>query len=242
MAQNLFVTGTAVAANDKRTPSFQLPDRSNEYKDALDEFRRMVEHEQWEKAFDTLEGISKNTKSGFADRGDGVLVPSQLLVRSLMADLPSAGKNAYRLFYDAQATSLWNEAKGKAELEKLAALVAQYAVSSLGDRAADRLGDMQFERGDFEQSVDAWQTILTCRPDSSLPRAQTLVKIATALVRANRWSEFRNVEQEIREQYADEVVTIGGQQRPAGDVIERLAELAGEQGSSAGAVPRGGRL
>ncbi len=233
-AQNVVFNGTlTVANNDKSAPSFQLPDQSNEYKDALEEFRRMVEHEQWEKAFQALDTISKNTKSGFANRGDGVLVPSRLLVRSLMADLPSAGKSAYRLFYDSQASSLWNEATGKAELEKLAAIVNQYAVSSLGDRAADRLGDMQFERGDFEQAVDAWRTILACRPDSALPRAQTLVKIATALARADRWTEFRDVEQDIRQQYADEPVTIGGQQLTAVDAVRRLAESARDGDSAA---------
>jgi len=226
-AQNVVFSGVANSADAPKTNSaFQLPDQSNSFKESLDEFQRMVQHEQWEKAFAALDSIAKNTAPGFVNRGDGVLVPSRLLVRRLMSNLPSAGKTAYRLFYDPQATALWEAAQGRAELDKLATIVSQFAISSLGDRAADRLGDLQFERGDFEQAAAAWQTILDCSPDSQIPRVQTQVKIATALARAGRWNEFRDVESQVRGQYAEELVTLGGEQIAAAKVLDRLGQPA----------------
>ena len=210
----------------KPKSAFTLPQQSANMRDALDEFQRMVKHEQWEKAFTALETISKNKAAGFIDRGDGVLVPSRLLVRGLMGSLPSAGKAAYRLFYDSQAMQLMDAAAGTLEVERLAEIVADHMVSSVGASAADQLGDLYFERGDFKQAATAWQSILTYCPDSEIRQSQTLVKLATALARSGRWSEFREVEQTVRERYASDEVEIGGRSIPAAEQIARLATAA----------------
>ncbi len=219
---NFFFEGQ-VGSDQKAAPSFQLPVQSSDVKDAVEEFTRLVKHEQWEKAFKSLDAVSGKSGSGFIDRGDGVLVPSRLLVRGLLASLPSAGKNAYRLFYDAQATALWDKAHGKPEAELLQQIVNNHIISSVGDRAADRLGDLYFEQGEFEQAVGAWRTILSFCPDSKLPKPQILVKIATALARSQRWAEFTLVEDELRERYAAEMVELGGQRLAAKDQMARLA-------------------
>ncbi len=198
------------ADEDKVKPSFTLPSQSTDIKDAMDEFTRLVRHEQWERAFKSLETITAKTSTGFIDRGDGVLVPSRLLVRGLLAGLPSAGKNAYRLFYDAQAQALLDKATGKAEAEYLAMIVNNHLISSVGDYAADRLGDLFFERGEFEQAIVAWQSILAYCPESKLSKAQLYVKIGTALARANRWKEFRDIQSAVVDRYAAETVEMGG--------------------------------
>lgn len=228
LAQAVTLTQWMDRSADRKKPNsaFTLPTQSTDAKDALDDFERMVKHEQWEQAFAALETVSKKAQTGFVDRNDGVLVPGTQLVRSLLADLPTAGKNAYRLFYDSQAMQLWDQAVGKAEAERLTKIVADHMISSVGDRAADRLGDLYFERGDFEQAVGAWRSILNYCPDSKIPKSQTLVKMATALARAHRWSEFRDVELEVRQRYADEQVEIGGRAIAATAHISSLAETA----------------
>ena len=224
-------TFTPAGAQDgtKITPSFTLPTQSTDVKDSLDEFQRFVKHEAWDKAFKTLETIASKTSSGYMDRSDGVLVPNKLLARSLLAGLPSAGKNAYRVFYDAQATSLWEKASGKAEVENLSKIVNDHLISSVGDRAADRLGDLYFEQGELEQAASAWRSILAYCPDSQLSKAQTLVKIGTALARSGRWNEFREIEQTVRERHASETVELGGRRVAAGEQIARLAAMADDK-------------
>ncbi len=225
----VFALAAPASANEKTESAFTLPTQTNEFRDALQEFQRMVEHEQWERAFESIGMLSEKTASGFIDRGDGVLVPSRLLVRSLLAKLPSSGRAAYRLFYDSQAVNLWDEAEGAAEADRLTAIVNKHLISSVGDRAADRLGDLYFERGNFEQAVVAWQMLVTDCPDSAIPKSQTLVKIATALARAGRWNEFRATADQIRAEHADELVEIAGRPGPAAAQLEQLAVATGDR-------------
>ena len=220
---NFIINAGAQADGEKVTPSFTLPAQSGDVKDAMEEFTRLVKHEQWEKAFKSLETITAKTSTGFIDRGDGVLVPSRLLVRGLLASLPSGGKSAYRLFYDPQATALWDKAIGKAEAENLATIVNNHLISSVGDRAADRLGDLHFEQGEFEQAIAAWRSILAFCPDSKLSKGLLYVKVATALARGNRWNEFQDVQDTALERFGADPVELGGRRTTAAEEIKRLA-------------------
>ena len=97
----------APSSNEKPTSSFNLPTQSSSVTDAIQEFQRFVEHEAWEKAFQSLETITSKSTEAFIERPDHVLVPSRLLVQSVLAGIPPAGKRAFRVFYVAPATALW---------------------------------------------------------------------------------------------------------------------------------------
>ncbi len=221
---NWTFTGSG-STREKPTASFTLPTQAADVKDLLDEFQRLVQHEAWEKAFKSLEAIVAKTSTGFIDRNDGVLVPSRLLVRSLLASLPAPGKTAYRVFFDPQATGLLEKAVGNNEASNLAAIVNNHLISSVGDRAADRLGDLYFEQGELDQAVGSWRAIVDYCPDSKLSKPQILIKLATALARSNRWTEFDEVERTVRERFAGETIQVGGRHLTAADEISRLAAM-----------------
>lgn len=212
----------ASTTGEKPVSSFTLPTQPTDVKDALSEFRRFVEHEAWEKAFKSIESIAGKA-TGLVDRGDGVLVPSRMLVQSLLAGLPPNGKNAYRVFYDAQAMALWDKASGAAELGNLAKIVNEYLATTIGAAAADRLGDLYFERGDLGQAITAWRSALDYRPDSDIPKAKLLVKIATALAREGRSGELAELARTLDERSAGETVEIGGRRLVAGDYLKNLS-------------------
>jgi hypothetical protein len=233
-----FVANAADSSREKPVASFTLPAQTNDVRDAIDEFRRFIQHEAWEKAFKSLETIASKTSTGFVERDDGVLVPSRMVVRSLLASLPPAGKSAYRVFYDSQAEALWKKATGAAEFENLTSIVNNHLASSLGAAAADRLGDLQFERGDLDEAVAAWRIVLDYCPDSELSKAQILAKIATALARAGRIGELSGVKRAIEERYAGETVELGGRRVTAGEHIARLAAGAtAEKPAAIAALP-----
>jgi outer membrane protein assembly factor BamB len=235
-AQVVFSAPVAVAGADKEKlpPGFTLPAQASGVKESLEEFQRFAEHEQWEKAFKSLDAMAGKSSAGYVDRGDGVLVPSGLLVRGLLAGLSASGKSAYRLFYDSQAAALWDQAVGQAEANSLASIVANHLISSVGDRAADRLGDLQFEQGDMDQAVAAWRSLIDYCPESKIPPAQTLCKIATALARSGRRNEFREIERIVGEKFASQSVQIGGRSMVAGEYLTSLASGA-DNGPSAAA-------
>ena len=91
--------------------------------------------------------------------------------RSILAALPPDGQAAYRLFYDAEAKKLLDEAEGPAELKNLERIYSAYFITSVGDNAADRLGDLYFELGRFDRAADCWLAVLRERPDTDLSPA-----------------------------------------------------------------------
>src|SRR6185295_16307292 len=123
----------------------------------------------------------------------GIMLPSRLIAREALLELPPAGQDAYRIFFDAEAKKLLEQAQGPEELTKLTQIFTRYLVTSVGDEAANRLGDLQFEAGNFAQAVNSWRAILEERPDSRLSRARLRVKIAVAMARLERWGEFRQL-------------------------------------------------
>lgn len=223
LAITFAVDSPATSGDKKPVSSFSLPTQSSSVKEAIEEFQRFVEHEAWEKAFQSLETITSKSTEGFIERPDQVLVPSRLLVRSLLAGMPTAGKSAYRVFYDAQATALWEKATGAAEIDSLTQIVDNHLVSSVGDRAADRLGDLYFERGDLHRAQTAWRTVLNYCPESEISKAQLLIKVATALALAGRGGELGDIQRAIGARYANETVVVAGRPVKAGEEIERLA-------------------
>ena len=202
---------------------FKLKNEMAGMDERLEEFQRLTKNGEWEESFKVLEFISGKEGSGFVDRGDGVMVSARGLARRLLAGLPEEGREAYRLFHDARATALWERASGKNEAEALGTIVDNFIVSSVGDAAADRLGDLRFERGDMSGAIAAWRSLLECCPESEIPASQTYVKIATALARRGSWDQFEAVRQTVLDQFAAAEVTVAGGATTASEAIEALA-------------------
>jgi outer membrane protein assembly factor BamB len=227
----VFGEATPVSATDPQQP-FILPTQPAPILEALEEFDQHANKGRWEQAFTSLEKVVASTSPGLVARSDGVLLPTNILLRQALADLPPAGKEAYRLFHDAEAKALFDNAQGDDEAAKLEQILARHLVTSVGDTATDRLGDLYFEQGNVEQAAQCWRTVLTFCPESAIPRAQLLVKTAIALARAGRWEECRQIEAELHERHAGEKVVLGGANVDAESHIARLVALAASTGSA----------
>ncbi|HVC94391.1 MAG TPA: PQQ-binding-like beta-propeller repeat protein [Pirellulales bacterium] len=207
--------------NDPKLP-FHLPSQSSDVKEALADFHRYVGKGTWERAFKALDKVQAGHPNALTPRDDGLLMPTRLLLRQALAELPAAGKQAYRLFHDADAKVLLDEAKGKDEVEKLVKIFSSFFITTVGDVAADRLGDIYFEQGDMDQAAECWQAVIQYRPESALPRVRLLVKSAIALARAGRWDAFNEMKRQVHERHAGETVVLGGKPTPAEEHLESL--------------------
>src|SRR6516164_3937121 len=203
--------GEEAAENQGQAP-FLLPAQPTEIGEAMEDFRRFAGRKQWEKAFKHLEKVFNATANGLVLTADGIMLPSRMIAREALLELPTAGQDAYRLFFDAEAKKLLEQAQGPEELTRLSQIFSRFLVTSVGDTAADKLGDLHFEAGNFAQAINAWRSILEERPDSRIPRARLRVKIAVGLAREGHWSEFRNVLKLVEEQHAGEKLTLGGRE------------------------------
>ncbi|HEV3022475.1 MAG TPA: PQQ-binding-like beta-propeller repeat protein [Pirellulales bacterium] len=207
--------------NDPKLP-FHLPSQSSDVKEALEDFHRYASKETWERAFKALDKVQSGPPNALTPRGDGLMMPTRLLLRQALAELPAAGKQAYRLFHDADAKVLLDEAKGADEMTKLERILSSYFITSVGDVAADRLGDIYFEQGEMDRAADCWQAVLQYRPESALVRVRLLVKSAIALARAGRWDEFVELKRQVHERHAGETVVLGGKPVSAEEHLDAL--------------------
>ena len=209
-------------SNDQPSRPLQMPAASSETKEAFDDFERFVRRGAWERATKALYAIPEAQATRFVDGPDGFIIPVARKRRAVLAGLSPEGQAAYRLFYDADAKKLLDQAEGPAEQAILETLYSSYFLTSVGDNAADRLGDLYFEQGRFDHAAECWLAVFRERPDSELSPALMAVKAALALARAGRRAEGEAIRKEVAGRYADEIVTIGGRKAKAAEHI-RLA-------------------
>ena len=223
--------GESKISNDDPGRPLQMSPASTEVKEALDDFERFQRRGAWERALKALYTIPDDQALRFVDGRDGFIIPVARKRREVLAELPPEGRAAYRLFYDAEARKLLDEAEGDDEQAKLERIHSAYFTTSVGDDAADRLGDLYFERGRFDRAADCWLSVLRDHPDTNLSPATLATKAALALHRAGRMSEFDELRAELEDRYRSETVTLGGRSAPP---AELLASLLGDESPSAG--------
>ena len=226
-------------SNDRPDRPLQMPPASSEAKEAFEDFERFARRGAWERATKAIDSIPDAQAVRFVDGLDGFIVTVASKRRTVLAGLSSEGQAAYRLFHDDEAKKLLEGAEGASEQATLERVFGRYFLTGVGDDAADRLGDLYFERGDYDRAADAWLALLRERPDTDLAPATIAVKAAFALARAGRKTELETLGREIGERYSGEVVAIGGRKAPSAEHLVRAkAEARAAVGAVAAAGPR----
>ena len=202
-----------------------------EVRDLHADFRRYCKRGTWEKAFRVLGLIADSNPHGLAVDTGGFWLSLRQLVWNDMVELGPDGKRAFRLFDTAAAEQMYEEAirvgsdGNSEELQLLAKLFDFHFISSVGDQAADRLGDIAFEAGRFAAAARYWRKILEHCPDTDLSRVRLRVKLATALTRAGPSRELGRVREILRERFADETLTVAGRELRVREYLELLPRL-----------------
>ena len=212
-------------SNDNPARPFQLPPASAEVKEALDDFERFGRRGAWERALKSLFSIPDAQSGRFIDGEHGFVIPIARKRHALLTSLPPDGQAAYQVFHDADAKKIFEEADGPNQLKDLERIYSLYFTTTIGDNAADRLGDLYFELGRFDRAADTWLAVVRERPDTDLSIALVSLKAALALHRAGRSGEFAQVRADLKAKHDDESVSVGG---VSGKPTEVLAKLVGD--------------
>jgi outer membrane protein assembly factor BamB len=218
-------------SNDQPERPLQMPPATTEVKEAIEDFGRFARRGAWERALKALYTITQDQSQRFVDGEKGFIIPVARKRRVVLSTLPAAGLAAYRLFYDSEARKLFDEATGPKELETLERIYSAYFSTSIGDNAADRLGDLYFEMGRYDRAADCWLDILRERTDTDLSPALLSVKAGLALHQAHRVSEFDQIRTDLRERYAGDRIKLGGLSAVAPAALEQLLK---DQGATDG--------
>src|SRR3954453_9048296 len=208
----LFLPGTVLGqpkedetdkvTNDRPDRPLQMPPASSEVKEAFDDFERFRRRSAWERALKSLYTIPDAQSLRFVDGQHGFIIPVARKRREVLGELSPEGQAAYRLFYDDEAKKLLGEAEGAAELKTLERIYSAYFPTTVGDNAADRLGDLYFEMGRFDRAAECWLAVLRERTDTDLSPALLAVKAALALSRVGRQAEILVLRRELADRYA----------------------------------------
>jgi outer membrane protein assembly factor BamB len=207
--------------NDRPDRPLQVPPASSEAKEAFDDFERFLRRSAWERALKALYAIPEEQAGRFVDGQNGYIIPVARRRRAVLGELPPEGLATYRLFYDDPAKKLLEQAEGPNELKTLERVFSAYFLTTVGDNAADRLGDVYFEMGRFDRAADCWLAILREHPDSDLSPALVSVKAVLALARAERTAEIAPIRRDLAERYADERISLGGRMASAAEHLAR---------------------
>jgi outer membrane protein assembly factor BamB len=207
------------AAQQQATKAFTVTPLPAEAKDGLDEWDKFARRKQWESAFKALQKVREKTPpTAMFEQKSGFLIPAIRHYHELVRELPPEGKDAYRLFHDPPAKKALAEAKGKDEEARLESIVRDQLLTTSGAEAADRLGDLAFEQGEFGRAISAWESIERFHPDSPLANLRLRMKVTLALLRSGRIGEFKD-RARILAASASEPVSFGGETRKAGDIL-----------------------
>ena len=195
---------------------------------ALTDFERHAERNDWQKAFRVLENLPPEKRVGMLPAGNGFMIPAKLRFWRLLVEMNAEGRSAFRLFNEPKAKKLFEQLKAEqAANAPQATTTAEtiydlYFITSYGDDVANLLGDVAFEKGDFADAASRWRSIVDYHTDSDIPLPRLMVKSATAYMAAGRVGEAESLLAQLKQRHATDTVKIGGKEVVAADYVSDL--------------------
>lgn len=195
---------------------------------AVTDFQRHSERGEWQKAFRVLENLPVDKRVGMLPTADGFLIPADTRLWQMLVNVNAEGRAAFRLFHEPNAKKLYTKLESELASNNPQATTTakeiydQYFITSYGDDAANLLGDVAFERGEFSDAISRWKSILDYHTDTNISLPRVLVKTAAAYVAAGRAREAGALFSQLKQQYPSELVKVGGKEVNAADYVSQL--------------------
>lgn len=192
-------------------------------------FNKQLESRDWGKAFRLLTDLGDDRLDTMVPIGDdGLYMGVQVQVQKSLLAMPPDGRRAFQLYFDGQAREMLAEVRDHPlpgsddQLALARKLVDRMLASSVGGEAAELLGDLHFERGQFAQARRSWQLALDHGSAAAQDELQLQAKIVMATLRGGDRSAANNYFQQLSARYDRAGVTLGGEDV---DALETLGAL-----------------
>lgn len=126
----------------------------------LADAQKLVEQQQWAEAISEYQHILSEAGDDLVPLGPRHSVEARRLVHQRLAALPPAALGLYRSRVDEQAKKWLDTASPRSDLRLLQRIVAEAFCSRPAERALNLLGDLAFERGQFEDAERCWRHLV----------------------------------------------------------------------------------
>ena len=217
--------------------------------DSIRRARELFKEEKWAQGLDEIDTLLNSEDGETLHTEDGILyVPLAIALKKLLFELPAAATDVYRTTYEPPAresleTAL--ELPFRDSLVTLEGIARRFPMTVSAVKALESLGDRALDLGDPSRAASSYDEILWRRRrlsgqsandrDEDEPVLMALrVKAALAHLLAGKEGVADGRLEQLREQYGDRVVTVGGEAivvgtLPASGLVESLRESLRER-------------
>lgn len=201
------------------SPGFILPMAEEDLGKQIGRFSFFMEKEAWGEAFRVLSELDNNALDVMVQVSDDKLYMAvRVQIQDKLLAMPSDGVRAYRLYFDGQAKELFKTIQNhklpgsEQQLALAQQLVGRLLMTSIGGEAAELLGDLYFERGQFTQARHNWSLALEHGQSTGGSAIRLQTKIVLALQRGKELEQAANLYQQLQARYNQTAITIGGEE------------------------------
>ncbi len=220
------------------------PDSSYTAETLLRNASNQVKAQQWAEAIDLYLRVIKEHGQSVAlvppaDRaaetpGESLLyVDARRYCQARIASLPPEALVTYRQRVDAQAQPLYRRGLAEGDQAALQQVVTEMFCSSVGDEAADLLGDLHFRDGRFAEALAAYRRLVPdgpsgpsslVYPDPDVDLARVAAKKLLCLAALGNGSVGESDLKSFRESYPDARGRLAGRSGSLAEVVEEATQ------------------
>lgn len=179
------IPGVVIA--ERPEPQFgAIFDDSEEATALLKRANEAVQREDWKLTIDSLQRIVELPGDSVLRADDQTYESARRHAHRVIASLPPAGLEAYRLLYDGEAEAKYRRAIETHDEAALREIVDRFLLTRFGDRAADVLAGWWIDEGRAATAVSLLRDVQDIYPDSQIPKLVWQAKLALATALAGR--------------------------------------------------------
>jgi outer membrane protein assembly factor BamB len=141
-------------------PPLILSAESRRSAQLLDDARKSLADQKWAEAVDLLQGVIDKCGNDLVPVGPRQTIQARRRAHLLLSTLPAEALDQYRDRVDGQARRLLEQGLEQRDPRPLRQLVEEAFCSRPAEKALVSLGDLAFERGDFDEAETWWRLLL----------------------------------------------------------------------------------
>jgi outer membrane protein assembly factor BamB/tetratricopeptide (TPR) repeat protein len=220
------------------SPVVGLPGESRATALRLDEARKQLADSRWPEALEEFQTTLDSSGNDLVAVDAGRSVQARWLVHAAIAALPVEARRIYRGRVDRQAARWLEQGVAAHDTRLLRKVVDDAFCSTAGEKALDLLGDLAFERGQFDEALAWWRLLVPfatqpgdcAYPDPHDPARTHAKQLLAKLFAQGKTSAWDDDLDRFRDAHDTASGSLAGMKGPYAETLAKTAQRRGEDG------------